>query len=247
MTCCAVIPAAGRGTRLGLALPKILAPLNDSQTIWSVLRGKLLDVVDRVHVVLSPEGEPAFRSVVSDDPCNDRISTSVQQMPIGMGDALFGCHEYWGWADKVLVIWGDQVFVSPQTLSAALLLHAQAPKRLVLPVTSLAQPYVEFVFDASGGLAEVRQSREGDVCTAGGWNDVGTFVLSTGELKQAWDNYLLEASPGKKTGEVNFLPFLPFLAAHGWDVCRLVVTDSREARGVNTNDDLEFFRSLLRQ
>ena len=47
----AVIPAAGRGTRLGLDRPKILAPLNDDETIWSVLRDKLLAVVDRVHVV----------------------------------------------------------------------------------------------------------------------------------------------------------------------------------------------------
>src|SRR5262249_33949540 len=41
MKICAVIPAAGRGSRLGTNRPKILAQLNARQTIWSVLRDKL--------------------------------------------------------------------------------------------------------------------------------------------------------------------------------------------------------------
>jgi bifunctional UDP-N-acetylglucosamine pyrophosphorylase/glucosamine-1-phosphate N-acetyltransferase len=241
---CAVIPAAGRGTRLGLDRPKILASLSEDETIWSVLRDKLLDVVDRVHVVLSPDGEPVFRAALHDDLRKDRISTSVQQVPIGMGNAIFGCYEHWACAELVLVIWGDQVFVSPQTLSGALSLHAAASKTVVVPVASLARPYVEYVFDASERLTAVRQSREGDACAPNGWNDVGTFVLSVPGLKQAWDAYLSQASVGEITGEVNLLPFLPFLASNGWNVRRLVVPEPREARGVNTVDDLEFFRSI---
>jgi bifunctional UDP-N-acetylglucosamine pyrophosphorylase / glucosamine-1-phosphate N-acetyltransferase len=241
---CAVIPAAGRGTRLGLDRPKILAPLNDDETIWSVLRDKLLAVVDRVHVVLSPDGEPVFRAALNDDPSKDRISTSVQPTPVGMGDAVFGCSDHWSGAESLLVIWGDQVFVSKQTLSGALSLHAAAPKTIVLPVASLFQPYVEYVFGADDRLIAVRQSREGDACAPNGWNDIGTFVLSVPGLKPTWDAYLSQASPGETTGEINFLPFLPFLAGRGWNVRRLVVTDAREARGVNSIDDLAFFRSI---
>ena len=62
MKTCAVIPAAGRGTRLGLDRPKILAPLSSSETIWSVLRRKLLAMVDHIHVILSPEGERTLSS-----------------------------------------------------------------------------------------------------------------------------------------------------------------------------------------
>ncbi|UQR61353.1 NTP transferase domain-containing protein [Bradyrhizobium sp. C-145] len=241
---CAVIPAAGRGTRLGLDHPKILTRLNEYETIWSVLRGKLMSIVDRVHVVLSPEGEEIFRAALNNDPGKDRISTSVQPRPTGMGDAVFGCHDVWSIAECLLVIWGDQVFVSPQTLSGALSLHGGSPKTVVLPVASVAQPYAEHVFDADASLIAVRQSREGDTCASGGWNDVGTFVLSVTSLKQAWDAYLPRASPGEATGEINFLPFLPFLASNGWAVRRLIVKDAREARGVNSIDDLIFFRSI---
>jgi bifunctional N-acetylglucosamine-1-phosphate-uridyltransferase/glucosamine-1-phosphate-acetyltransferase GlmU-like protein len=161
-----------------------------------------------------------------------------------MGDAVFGCSDHWSGAESLLVIWGDQVFVSPQTLSGALSLHAAAPKTIVLPVASLSQPYVEYVFGADDRLIAVRQSREGDACAPNGWNDIGTFVLSVPGLKPAWDAYLSQASLGETTGEINFLPFLPFLAGRGWNVRRLVVTDAREARGVNSIDDLAFFRSI---
>lgn len=241
---CAVIPAAGRGTRLGLDRPKILAPLNDGETIWSVLRDKLLEIVHRVHVVLSPDGEAVFRATLNGDPRKGRISTSIQSKPIGMGDAIFGCYDNWSGAESLLVIWGDQVFVSPQTLSGALSLHAASPKTVVLPAASLSQPYVEYVFGAEDTLIAVRQSREGDACAPNGWNDIGTFVLSVPGLKQAWDAYLSQASLGETTREINFLPFLPFLAGQGWTVRRLVVKDPREARGVNSIDDMVFFRSI---
>ena len=58
MRICAVIPAAGRGTRLGANGPKILTPLTDTQTVWDILHGRLAPLVDHIHLVLSPEGVP---------------------------------------------------------------------------------------------------------------------------------------------------------------------------------------------
>ena len=168
MKTCAVIPAAGRGTRLGLDRPKILAPLSSSETIWSVLRRKLLAMVDHIHVILSPEGERLFRQALASDCSNGRISIGIQPVPAGMGDAIFCGHDVWCAAEILLVIWGDQVFVSEKTLCEALGLHGASPRTLVLPVVSLPTPYVEYIFDPDGRLAAVRQSREGEQCSAGG-------------------------------------------------------------------------------
>lgn len=244
MSVCAVVPAAGRGTRLGLDRPKILAPLTASETIWSVLRAKLLAVADRVHVVVAPAGVAAMGEALRGDAAAARLSLSVQDRPTGMGDAIFGCHEAWQDAATLLVVWGDQVFVSDATLRGAVGRHAGAARRLVLPVASLPEPYVEYVFAPDGRLAGVRQTREGDRCAPGGLGDVGTFALSPCGLDGAWRDYRDGAARGARTGEVNFLPFLPFLAAAGWAVERVAVADAREARGVNTPDDLAFFRDL---
>lgn len=239
MRICAVIPAAGRGTRLGSDQPKLLTPLTTAQTIWSILHAKLSPLVDHIHLVLSPDGAAAF----PDLPTN--ASHSIQPSPIGMGDAIFRGRATWSEYDAILIVWGDQVFVSADTLARTIAALGDAPSSGVLPVTAMAEPYVEYVWK-DGCLATVRQSREGDACTPNGFSDVGTFLLTTDGLDAAWREYLAQAPSGSRTGEINFLPFLPFLAANGWAIEPLAVADVTEARGINTRDDLAFFQSLYK-
>src|SRR5262245_26732992 len=201
-------------------------------------------MVDHIHVILSPEGERLFRQALAGDCSNGRISIGIQHAPAGMGDAIFSGYDVWCAAKTLLVIWGDQVFVSEKTLCEALGLHGASPRTLVLPVVSLPTPYVEYIFDPDGRLAAVRQSREGEQCSVCGWNDIGTFVLSVNGLKEVWERYLSMDPKGRETGEINFLPFLPFLSRNGWRVRRLIVDDAREARGINTAEDLRFFQEL---
>ncbi len=238
MTVCAIIPAAGRGTRLGSRGPKILTALTDADTIWSILQARLAPLVDHIHLVLSPEGAAMFPAL----PAN--VSTSIQPAPTGMGDAIFRGFDVWSQYDAILVVWGDQVFVSADTLTRSL--AAIAPGRnVVLPVTRMSAPYVEYVFEGDR-LTKVLQTREGDATGPNGFSDVGTFVLNTEGLKAHWDAYLSSAPIGSATAEINFLPFLPFLAARGWTVTPLEVADATEARGINTPEDLDFFRSLYK-
>jgi bifunctional UDP-N-acetylglucosamine pyrophosphorylase/glucosamine-1-phosphate N-acetyltransferase len=78
--------------------------------------------------------------------------------------------------------------------------------------------------------------------------DVGIFGLSVSGLKQAWDDYMAQASSGNLTGEINFVPFLPFLSSkHNWPVSPIEIKDAAEARGVNTTEDLEFARARYAQ
>jgi bifunctional UDP-N-acetylglucosamine pyrophosphorylase/glucosamine-1-phosphate N-acetyltransferase len=239
MSVCAVIPAAGRGSRLGSDAPKILQPLTDRDTIWSILHAKLAPLVDHVHLVLSPDGARSF------GPLPPNVSSSIQAEPLGMGDAIFGASAVWMRFDAVLLVWGDQVFVSTDTLRRTLDALSSPARQAVLPVTRMQRPYVEYLFDGTR-LTKVLQSREGDQTAPNGFSDVGTFLLATAELTQAWDRYLAQAPRGTATGEINFLPFLPFLSAQGWTMTPLEVADATEARGINTAEDLSFFQNLYR-
>jgi bifunctional N-acetylglucosamine-1-phosphate-uridyltransferase/glucosamine-1-phosphate-acetyltransferase GlmU-like protein len=245
MRLCAVVPAAGRGTRLGGALPKLLAPLGGGATIWSVLSQKLLALADHICLVVSPAGLEPVREVVERGGLSERVSIIIQPAPIGMGDAIFRAVPIWSKAQAILVVWGDQVFVSDATLRRAWSLYRGDSKTIALPLVAMPHPYVEYCFDASGRLNEIKQTREGDHCSASGYADLGTFVISVEGLAERWHTYLRAGAAGALTGEVNFLPFLPWLASHGWAVRRFTVADAREARGINTPDDLAFFRSLL--
>jgi len=239
MRVCALIPAAGRGSRLGIDRPKILAPLNARDTIWSVLHAKLAPLVDHIHLVLSPDGARDFPSLPQ------RVSHSIQAEPTGMGDAIFGASSIWEKFDAVLIVWGDQVFVSMDTLRRCLTALGAPQRRAVLPLTRMGEPYVEYVFDEAR-LTKVLQSREGDKTRPNGFSDVGTFLLGTAGLAAAWNAYRASLPRGSRTGEINFLPFLPFLAARGWVITPLEVADATEARGINTPEDLSFFRERYR-
>jgi bifunctional UDP-N-acetylglucosamine pyrophosphorylase/glucosamine-1-phosphate N-acetyltransferase len=242
---CAVVPAAGRAKRLGGEGPKLLTQLGNGETIWKILSRKLLAVADQINVIVSPEGEPAIHEAIECEKLAGRVSLSIQAAPTGMGDAIFCGFPVWSRADVVLIVWGDQVFVSQDTLRRTCSLHNGASRTIVLPVVRLSQPYVEYVFNDDSSLESVRQSREGDLCAPNGYNDIGTFALSVPGLREAWTHYLSQTHKGAGTGEINFLPFLPYLASTGWSIKRLAVADSREARGINTLDDLEFFRQTI--
>ena len=239
MKICGLIPAAGRGTRLGADGPKILTPLTTNDTIWSILYANLAPLVDHIHVVLSPEGAAVF------PPLPANVSSSIQPAPTGMGDAIFRALDVWSRYDAVLVIWGDQVFVSTDTLSRTIAVLGTPQRHAVLPLTRMAAPYVEYVFEGPR-LSQVLQTREGDSTAPNGFSDVGTFLLGTRGLKPAWEDFLASGPKGDRTGEINFLPFLPYLSAQGWTIMPLEVADATEARGINTKDDLAFFQSLYK-
>jgi bifunctional UDP-N-acetylglucosamine pyrophosphorylase / glucosamine-1-phosphate N-acetyltransferase len=245
MRLCAVVPAAGRGTRLCGNMPKLLAPLGRGATVWSVLSRKLLAIVDHVSLIVSPTGLSLLKDVIARDGLDHLVSLSVQPTPIGMGNAIFCGAPVWSQATTLLIVWGDQVFVAEETLRRACALHRHDPATLVLPLVEMEHPYVEYCFDPSGRLTAVKQNREGEQCSAYGYADVGTFVLSVGGLQERWRDYRADRQTGALTSEINFLPFLPWLMARGWACRCLTVADAREARGVNTPEDLAFFQSIM--
>jgi len=247
-----VIPAAGRGSRLGLDVPKILVPIFPDLTVWDVLRASSLAVADHVHVVVSPHGQAAFASAAKADIDAGRVSHSLQPEPLGMGDAVFRAEPVFSTFDAMIVMWGDQVGVSAATLArvrAALL--AATGDVVALPLATTRAPYVHYEIDDAGRLTNVLQSREGDVMPDVGEADVGVFGLAWGKsrgLREHWAAYAARGIVGKKTREANFLPFMPFLAQErGFAVTTLRGIGPEEARGINTKEDLEHFQKTLLQ
>jgi bifunctional N-acetylglucosamine-1-phosphate-uridyltransferase/glucosamine-1-phosphate-acetyltransferase GlmU-like protein len=232
-------------------VPKVFVPILPGVTIWHAVRGQLSQVVTSIILVLSPEGltywEDHAAALHPESFKEDRVT--VQPSPLGMGDAIFCAVDLWREFDDLLIVWGDQFNLSLATLRACLDQHARHGKpALTLPLVRLPQPYVEYVFDDSGRLIQIRQTREGDACEPGGWSDVGVFLLTGGEaLIAEWIRYRDKVMPGSMTGEINFLPFLVHLASAGWPVIRYEIDDPAEAVGINTPEDLAFARQLLQK
>ena len=246
---CAVVPAAGRGTRLGTDTPKVFVPLHAGVTPWDRLRERLAPLVDEIVLILSPAGREFVAANGGTLPPErfEKTTFAIQPEPRGMGDAIFGAAASWRGYDDLLVVWGDQFNLSAQTLQASRALHIKHPgKALTLPLVRMPQPYVEYVFDAADRLVSVWQSREGESCAPNGLSDVGTFLLSVDGLETEWERFRAAEGAGSVTGETNFLPFLAHLSrAANWSVQRYETGDPAEAVGINTPEDLAFARRTL--
>ena len=249
---CAIVPAAGRGSRLGTSIPKIFVPILPAVTIWDVIRDKLSELVDDIVLVLSPDGKSYQEQSLADLNSKSFYKTEIglQAKPLGMGDAIFCVADLWHEYENILIVWGDQFNLSLATLRACLNIHsAQKKPSITLPVVRATNPYVEYVFDSSERLTEIRQTREGDRCEPGGFSDIGVFLLRGGKtLQKEWDQYRANSAPGSVTGEINFLPFLVYLSSTaGWPVNKYETDDPTEAIGINSPDDLAFARQLLQK
>ncbi len=243
----AVIPAAGDGSRLGTASPKLFVEITDGLLIYDILLLRLATVTHHVHLVLSPAGLRHFDALARPAPLGVRVTASLQDEPRGMGAAVFAARAHWRAARNLLIVWGDQLGVSPDTLARTVSRQSASPgPALTLPLVHRQTPYVHYELQG-GTLLNVAQAREGDTCPPHGLADVGTFAFTAEGLDAAWERYLLRPEArGARTDELNLLPFLPHLAQReGFAVNIVEVADVAEARGVNTPEDLAYFRAAL--
>jgi bifunctional UDP-N-acetylglucosamine pyrophosphorylase/glucosamine-1-phosphate N-acetyltransferase len=231
-----VVPAAGRGSRLGSALPKVVVPVNGRAMIDYILE-RYDGLVDRFVLVVSPDALAIVRThcLASRYP----IELAVQESPTGMLDAILvpARSPLLRSADQVWITWCDQIAVSRATAERLARTLDQSPAELALPTLTGAYPYIHLDRDVEGRITRVLQRREGDEMPAVGESDIGLFALSGRAYRDLLPRFAEVAPTGTGTGERNFLPFIPWLAAQA-PIQTFPATDPMEAIGINTVEDL---------
>jgi bifunctional UDP-N-acetylglucosamine pyrophosphorylase / glucosamine-1-phosphate N-acetyltransferase len=229
-----VVPAAGRGSRLGGTVPKALVEVAGRPMIgWLIALYR--PWVSGVVVVAHPTTSEAIRDVVQTYDLPSEVV--VQAQPTGMLDAVrLGCAAVARWSpERVWITWCDQIAVHPDTV--ARLADQEGESSVALALLTRDSPYIHFDRAAGGGIVGVRQRREGDVMPARGDSDIGLFSLAAHAAMVDLPAFATTATPDAGTGERNFLPFIPHAAARR-SVVTIPATEDIEAVGVNTPDEL---------
>lgn len=237
-----IIPAAGLGSRLGVRTPKVLTPVNGQPMLDHLLR-LYAPVVGGVAVVVHPLAQSDVREALGE---TREVTLFVQDWPTGMLDAILLARPAVEAKQprRVWITWCDQVAIHPLTL--ARLAAADAADPLVaLPTCEGPSPYIHFARDASGQIVRVLHRREGDAMPEVGESDAGLFSLSLGAYLDLLPQFADDPGTGSRTGERNFLPFIPWAAARG-AVETFPCEDAAEAIGVNTQEDLALVERTLR-
>ena len=240
----AVIPAAGRGSRLGFHRPKILYPGGgpaDSGLVTRFLQPNCSELV----FVLSPDGAADVASEL-DQRVPGRYRVVIQETPTGMGDAVaLALPEVQ--TPHVVIVWGDQVALRRRSVDACLRLQ-QGPldPDMTCPTVMRDRPYIHFERNEQGRIAVLLQAREGDSMPERGESDTGFFCFRTPVLVRLLGELRNAPANGRGTGEFNFLPVIPLAASQG-----LVLTPRlmsvEETVGVNSAEDAGGLEQFLRR
>ena len=240
----AVIPAAGRGTRLGSLRPKILYPLG-GRAILDWLLDFLVPNCASLVFVLSPEGAGEVTAAL-EQRIPGRFTIVMQETPTGMGDAVALALPHVR-TRHAAVVWGDQVALRRESVETCMRLH-QGPLQpsVTCPTVLRANPYIHFDRDETGRLVGLKQAREGDAMPETGESDTGFFCFETTALRRLLDRLRVESgSVGNATREFNLLPIIP-LAAQREVVLTPRAMRLEETVGVNTSEDAAIVEAYLR-
>jgi bifunctional UDP-N-acetylglucosamine pyrophosphorylase/glucosamine-1-phosphate N-acetyltransferase len=241
----ALIPAAGRGSRLGFDQPKILYPVC-GKPILAWLLDLLLPHCQSVTLVLSPQGKPEVEPVLE---ClaPGRFRIAVQPEPLGMGDAAdIGAADVA--TPHTAIVWGDQVALRPESVEAVLRLH-QGPlaPHVTCPTVQRPQPYIHFPRDGQGRINGLLQAREGDTLPAEGESDTGFFCFRTATLRSLLASLRRMPDRGGRTGELNLLPVIPMAAQSTGGVLTPQIMAIEETVGINSPTDALAVETFLRR
>jgi bifunctional UDP-N-acetylglucosamine pyrophosphorylase / glucosamine-1-phosphate N-acetyltransferase len=238
-----VVPAAGRGSRLGSSSPKALVAVN-GRPMLAWLGELYASYVQRVVVVASREATAEVAVCARELP---RPATVVEQpQPTGMLDAILIGTSALADAppERVWVTWCDQVAVHVDTVQR--LAASEGDSALTLPVVARDTPYIHFDRDEQQRIVGVRQRREGDVMPENGESDIGLFSMSADVAFGELPRFAATVTPEGATGERNFLPFIPWMAQRG-DVRTFAAAHAMEAVGINTPGELAMVSAWLRK
>jgi len=155
----AVVLAAGLGTRMKSALPKVLHPIAGRPLLHYAVRAAFDAGVERAVVVTS--GQQQIDELLARD-FGDRVRTVVQDPPRGTGDAArVGVEQVE--TERVLILCGDTPLVRAEELSRLVsALEQPGAEQLSLMTCTLDSPhgYGRVLRDAAGRVSAVREQRD---------------------------------------------------------------------------------------
>jgi len=156
--CAAIILAAGKGTRMKSALPKVLHPIAGRPMLAHVLDAvTVLEPVLQV-VVVAPDMEQVATAVAS-------VPTAVQPKALGTADAVKAAREALGsFADgSVFILNGDTPFIRAETLAAMRARRATGAGIVVLGMRPRdPSGYGRLVLNDSGQVTAIVEDRDAD-------------------------------------------------------------------------------------
>ncbi len=243
----ALVLAAGEGTRMRSAIPKVLHPIGGRSLLGHAVHA--VSELDPEHlvVVLGHGGEQVREAVEAlADELDRPVLTAVQEKRLGTGHAV-GCGLDvlpGGITGPVLVTYGDVPLLRGDTLATLLAEHTASGAAVTLVTTELADPT---------GYGRVLRESDGAVTRIVEQADATAEQLAVREVNSgvyAFDGAFLESGLGRLStsnnqGELYLTDLIKIARDDGAEVRGVLCDDEWQVRGVNDRVQLAELRAEL--
>jgi bifunctional UDP-N-acetylglucosamine pyrophosphorylase/glucosamine-1-phosphate N-acetyltransferase len=238
----AVVMAAGQGTRMRSALPKVLHELCGRPMVaWPVLAA-IEAGAERVVVVSSPGVDLAVA-------LPEGTKTAVQPVADGTGGAVLAALPEVTPGAPVVVLSGDVPLVSAAAIEALVAAHAASGAAATMATTMLDDPagYGRVVRDADGHVERVVETKADGDATAEQLQirevNTGIFCFDHAALAEALPRVGTDNAQGER-----YLPeVLTLLREQGATVAAHVVDDPALVLGINDRVALADVRAIAQR
>src|SRR5271168_4493909 len=241
----AIILAAGSGTRMKSAMPKVMHPIAGRPMIAYPLKALRPLSPAASLVVVGPRMESVAATAAP-------AETVVQDPPLGTGDAvrtamraLDGRLAPRGSIEDVLVLYGDTPFLATETLSRLLAERRRTAAAVLVSGMRPADPgaYGRFVLGADGTLERIVEAADaGPEEQAIGLVNGGIMVIEASRLAE-----FLDALDSDNAKREFYLTDVVAIARRKGLACRAVELPTEELLGVNTRAELAEAEALMQR
>ncbi|HLJ19980.1 MAG TPA: NTP transferase domain-containing protein, partial [Stellaceae bacterium] len=235
-----IILAAGDGTRMKSARPKVLHEIAHRPMLRHVLDAAGALQPQRTVVVIGKDmGAVAAAAAPAE--------TAVQSPPLGTGHAVKVALEALGdFTGDVLVLVGDAALLTTETLASLIAERRRAPEAAVAVLGMRPAdpgPYGRLVTDAGGGLEAIVEARDATaeqraiaLCNSG-------VIALDGRHARG----LVDAIDNKNAKREYYLTDVVAIARQRGLTCRAIEAPAEETLGVNSRAELAVAEATLQQ
>ncbi len=226
-----VILAAGAGTRFNSRKSKVLHDVGGKPMLGHVLDGARALSPAEIHVVVG-DNAAAVRAAIGDD----AIRWHEQHERLGTAHALQCARAALGGDNRVLVLYGDVMFINPDTLKS--LLAALDNADLAILTRKLHDPagYGRIVRSDSGEIMRIVEERDATPREAA-IREINTGIIAA--RGGCLPDLLERIGCDNAQGEYYLTDCAELAIKRGLKVATRTTGDPDEGRGINTPGELE--------
>ncbi|MEK9679773.1 MAG: bifunctional UDP-N-acetylglucosamine diphosphorylase/glucosamine-1-phosphate N-acetyltransferase GlmU [Rhodospirillaceae bacterium] len=237
----AIILAAGMGTRMESALPKVMHPVAGRPMVLHVLETAAALSPEKTIVVAGPDMDELATLVATHDLTPD---VALQTERLGTGHAVMAARDALGDFDgTVMVLYGDTPLIEAETLVALRDARTEAGADVAVLGFRPLDPgaYGRLITDEAGELIEIVEARDAtedqllvDLCNS------GVMAIDGAKLGGLLDGLTNDNAKGEY-----YLTDIIALARANGGRCMVVEGDEEEFLGVNSRAELADAEDLM--